>query len=45
MLRVNAIHEDERFSTAVRAAVDEEIASLATWLQLEVTRDVAVYEM
>jgi uncharacterized protein YcaQ len=35
VLRVNAIHEDVPFSTAIRDAVDAEIASLATWLGLE----------
>ena len=39
VLRVNAIHEDEKFTTAVRGAVDDEIATLSTWLELEVTRD------
>ena len=37
-LVVNAIHEDVRFTKAVRAAVDREIADLAAWLGLEVTR-------
>ena len=36
-LVVNAIHEDVRFTKAVRAAVDREIADLAAWLGLEVT--------
>ena len=37
-LVVNAIHEDVRFTKAVRAAVDREIADLGAWLGLEVTR-------
>ena len=37
MLRVNAIHQDEKFTKTVRAAVDDEIASLATWLELKMT--------
>jgi hypothetical protein len=32
-LRVDAVHEDVRFTTAMAAAVDAEIADLATWLQ------------
>jgi uncharacterized protein YcaQ len=33
-LVVNAIHEDVRFTKAIRTAVDREIADLATWLGL-----------
>ncbi|MGO1974622.1 MAG: DNA glycosylase AlkZ-like family protein [Propionibacteriaceae bacterium] len=36
-LRINALHEDEPFSRAVRADVDAEIESLAAWLDLEVS--------
>ncbi|MDG4824068.1 crosslink repair DNA glycosylase YcaQ family protein [Asanoa sp. WMMD1127] len=39
VLRVAAIHEDEPFDGATAAAVDEEIAGLATWLGLEVRHD------
>ena len=35
MLRVDAVHEDEPFDDATRAAVDAEIESLATWLGME----------
>lgn len=35
-LVVNAVHEDEPFTPAVRAAVEAEIAALAGWLGLEV---------
>lgn len=35
-LRVDAIHEDEAFTKALRAAVDREIQDLAAWLELEV---------
>lgn len=35
MLRVDAIHEDEPFSTRLAGAVREEIADLAAWLDLE----------
>jgi uncharacterized protein len=38
VLRVNAIHEDARFTRAVRAAVDDEIEALAEWLGLAVGR-------
>jgi uncharacterized protein YcaQ len=31
-LVVNAVHEDVRFTKAIRSAVDREIADLATWL-------------
>lgn len=36
VLRVNAVHEDEPFPAAARAAVAAEIAALAAWLGLEV---------
>jgi len=36
-LVVNAIHEDVRFTKAMKAAVHAEIDDLATWLGLEVT--------
>ncbi|GAA3628727.1 winged helix-turn-helix domain-containing protein [Microbacterium awajiense] len=35
VLRVNAIHEDERFTEEVAAGVDAAIADLADWLGLE----------
>ena len=35
VLRVDAVHEDEPFDAATRAAVDREIESLALWLGLE----------
>jgi hypothetical protein len=35
---VNAVHEDVPFDRATRRAVDDEIASLAEWLGLEVAR-------
>ena len=38
VLRVNAIHEDARFTRPVRAAVDDEIEELAGWLGLGVQR-------
>ena len=38
MLRVDAVHEDEPFTTAMTEAVDAEIEDLATWLGLEVMR-------
>ena len=38
VLRVDAVHEDGRWSRAQRAAVDEEIASLGRWLGLVVER-------
>ena len=34
VLRVDAVHQDEPFDTATRAAVDREIESLASWLGL-----------
>ncbi len=36
VLRVHAVHEDGGWSRAVRGAVDDEIASLARWLELVV---------
>lgn len=38
ILRVDAVHEDGRWTRAMRAAVDEEIDSLATWLGLHLER-------
>jgi uncharacterized protein YcaQ len=38
VLRVHAVHQDVRFTRATAAAVDEEIASLASWLGLTVER-------
>jgi hypothetical protein len=38
VLRVAAVHEDHRWSRAVRGAVDDEIASLGRWLGLVVER-------
>jgi uncharacterized protein len=38
VLRVDAVHEDDRWSRAVRAAVDDEIAALGRWLGLVVER-------
>jgi uncharacterized protein YcaQ len=35
VLRVNAIHEDSRFTKAMRAAVEAELENLAAWLRLE----------
>ncbi len=35
VFRVNAVHEDVPFTKAMSAAVDREIADLATWLELE----------
>jgi uncharacterized protein YcaQ len=35
-LRVNAIHEDLRFTRAMAKAVRAEIATLASWLGLDV---------
>ena len=34
VLRVNAVHEDEPFSTEIRDGVDREIDALARWLRL-----------
>jgi uncharacterized protein YcaQ len=36
-LRVDAIHEDIPFTTAIHAAVQDEIDALASWLGLTVT--------
>ncbi len=38
VLRVDAVHEDATFASAVRRAVDAEIEDLADWLGLEVAR-------
>jgi hypothetical protein len=38
MRRVHAIHQDARFTRAMTADVDQEIASLASWLGLTVER-------
>lgn len=38
VLRVDAVHEDEPFAPGVRADVEAEIESLASWLGLEVHR-------
>ena len=38
VLRVDAVHEDEPFDAALTDAVDAEIESLATWLDLEIER-------
>jgi uncharacterized protein YcaQ len=35
VLRVNAIHEDVRFSRAMTEAVQAELANLAAWLGLD----------
>ncbi|HET9420886.1 MAG TPA: crosslink repair DNA glycosylase YcaQ family protein, partial [Nocardioides sp.] len=35
VLRVDALHEDEPFDESTRAAVDQEIENLASWLGLE----------
>jgi uncharacterized protein len=35
VLRINAIHQDEPFSKAMSAAVDQEIKDLANWLSLD----------
>lgn len=35
VLRVNAIHQDEPFTKPMTVAVDSEIASLASWLRLD----------
>lgn len=35
VLRVDAVHEDEPFSAALRADVDREIEDLASWLELD----------
>jgi uncharacterized protein YcaQ len=38
LLRVDGVHEDHPLSTAVRRAIDTEIASLAEWLGLSLQR-------
>jgi len=38
VLRVDAVHEDEPFTSAMQDAVDAEIEALADWLGLEVMR-------
>lgn len=38
VLRVNAIHEDEPFSTAMASAVGTEVEDLAQWLELDLMR-------
>jgi len=38
VLRVNAVHEDARFTRAITKGVDGEIAALASWLGLTVQR-------
>jgi uncharacterized protein len=35
VLRVNAIHEDVKFTRAIAKAVDAELDDLAAWLALE----------
>ncbi|MEI3867151.1 crosslink repair DNA glycosylase YcaQ family protein [Microbacterium sp. CCNWLW134] len=37
-LRINAVHEDETFTSSVSEAVDAEIDDLARWLGVEVSR-------
>jgi uncharacterized protein YcaQ len=39
ILTVNAVHRDEPFTAEMTTAVDEEIASLAAWLKLDLRRD------
>jgi uncharacterized protein YcaQ len=38
VLRVDAIHEDAPFTASMRTAIEGEIADLAQWLQLDVSR-------
>lgn len=38
VLRVDAVHQDVKFSKAVRTAVDHEIEDLARWLDLDLVR-------
>ncbi len=38
VLRVDAVHEDEPFDPATRAAIDAQIEDLAVWLDLELER-------
>jgi hypothetical protein len=40
-LTVNAIHQDIPFSTDMADAINAEIASLATWLNLDLDLDLA----
>ena len=40
VLRVNAIHEDVRFTTAMRRAVQAELDDLAAWLGLDAVQTV-----
>jgi uncharacterized protein YcaQ len=35
LLRVNAVHEDVRFTRAMRAGIDAELSALASWLGLD----------
>lgn len=35
LLVLNAVHQDVPFTAAMTAAVDEQVARLATWLELE----------
>jgi uncharacterized protein len=37
-LVVNAVHEDEPFTAAMTAEIDQEIAALANWLELDLRR-------
>jgi hypothetical protein len=37
-LVVNAVHQDVPFTAAMSAEVDQEIADLATWLELDLRR-------
>jgi uncharacterized protein len=36
VLRINAMHEDARFTAAMRAAIDREIGDLAGWVHLHI---------
>lgn len=38
VLRVNAVHDDERFTMAMASAIDAEIARLGRWLAMDVDR-------
>jgi len=38
VLQVNAVHADVRFTKAMTAAIDAELAALAAWLELELVR-------
>ena len=35
MLRINAIHEDVKFTGALTKSIDAELEDLATWLALD----------